>query len=110
MAATAAATYPAPRSALPWHQIGGDALYLVTGALLSTVAFTIWITGITLSLTLGLLIIGFPIVLLTFAASRLLAAVERRRAAFVLGEPLTADYKRMPAGHRIGPRLRVATL
>jgi signal transduction histidine kinase len=110
MAATAAATSPAPRSALPWHQIGGDALYLVTGALLSTVAFAIWITGITLSLTLGLLIIGFPIVLLTFTAFRLLADVERRRAAFVFGEPLTADYKRMPAGHRIGPRLRVATL
>ena len=110
MAATAAASTPAPRSVARWHQIGADALYVFTGALASCVAFTVWLAGTTLSLTLGLLIIGFPIVLLTFATFRLLADLERRRAALVFGEPLMSHYRPMPAGHRIGPRLRAATM
>jgi signal transduction histidine kinase len=110
MAATAAATAPATRSTTRWHQVGADALYLLTGCLLSCVAFTVWVTGLTLSLTLGLLIVGFPVVLLTFATFRLLADMERRRAALVFGEPLDAAYRPMPEGRRISPRLRAAAL
>ena len=110
MAATAAASTPAPTSVARWHQIGADALYLLTGGLAACVAFTVWVTGIALSLSLGLLIIGIPVVLLTFAAFRLLADLERKRAGLVFGEPLMSDYRPLPKGHRIGPRLRVATM
>jgi signal transduction histidine kinase len=110
MAATAAASSPAPRPApVPrLQQIGADALYLVLGFVASVVAFTVWITGVTLSLSLGLLIIGFPIVLLTFASFRLLADLDRRRAALVFGEPLMSDYRALPQVRRFMPRLKVA--
>jgi signal transduction histidine kinase len=113
MAATAAMPAPAPRTSTFWRRFGREALYLLTGTVAASVAFTVWITGISLSLTLGLLIIGFPIVLLTFVTFRLLADVERRRAALVLGEPLMSDYRPVPAterGRRLMPRLRAAAL
>jgi signal transduction histidine kinase len=113
MAATAAMPAPAPRTSTFWRRLGNEALYLLTGSIAAAVAFCVWVTGITLSLTLGLLIIGFPIVLLTFMTFRLLADVERRRAALVLGEPLMADYRPAPAterGRRLMPRLRTAAL
>jgi signal transduction histidine kinase len=109
MAVTAAARRRAPRTAERARRIGTDALYLLLGFCSAIVAFTVWITGVTLSLSLGLLIIGFPIIVLTFAAFRLLADLERRRAALVFGEPLTAHYKPAPRG-RLSARLRAATL
>jgi signal transduction histidine kinase len=110
MAATAAATAPAPATPARLARIGNEALYVLTGLVGSTIAFGVWIAGVTLSLTLGLLIVGFPIVLLTFATFRALADVERRRAALVLGAPLVSDYRRAPAGRRIGRRLHAALL
>ena len=70
MAASAAATVPAQTPAARLRQIGADALYLLLGFVMSIVAFTVWVTGVSLSLSLGLLIIGFPIVLATFACFR----------------------------------------
>jgi signal transduction histidine kinase len=112
MAATAAASSPAPTTApVPrLQQIGADALYLLLGCVASVVAFTVWVTGVTLSLSLGLLIIGFPVVLLTFSAFRVLAGLERRRAALVFGEPLMSDYRPLPQIRRFMPRLKVAAL
>jgi signal transduction histidine kinase len=107
MVATAAASPPAPDAAARVRRIGHDALYLLLGYAMSIVVFTVWVTGVTLSLSLGLLIIGLPIILLMFATFRLLADVERQRAALVFGEPLPADYKPSPGG-RLGPRLRAA--
>jgi signal transduction histidine kinase len=112
MAATAAATSPAPTTApVPrLQQIGADALYLLLGFVASIVAFTVWVTGVSLSLSLGLLIIGFPIVLLTFTAFRGLAELDRRRAALVFGEPLPSAYRPLPEVRRFMPRLKVAAV
>ena len=110
MAATVAATAPAPAAPVGLARLGNDALYLLTGLFGSIVAFTVWLTGVTLSLTFGLLIIGFPVVLLTFATFRVLADVERRRAALVLGAPLVSDYRRKPADRRMGRRLHAAAV
>jgi signal transduction histidine kinase len=110
MAITATASTPAPtRSSARARRFGLDALYLLLGFASSIVVFTVWITGVALSLSLGLLIIGFPIILLTFAAFRLLADLERRRAALVFGAPLEGVYKAWPRG-RLSARLRAATL
>jgi signal transduction histidine kinase len=108
MAVSAAATAPAQTPAERLRQIGGDALYLLLGLGTSVVAFVVCVTGITLSLTLGLLILGFPVVLLTFACCRWLAEVERRRAALVFGAPIAADYRRPPADSRLAVRLKAA--
>jgi signal transduction histidine kinase len=108
MAVSAAATAPAQTPAARLRQIGADALYLLLGLISSIVAFTIWVTGVTLSLTLGLLIVGFPVVIATFAVFRLLADLERKRAALVFGTPIVAAYRPSPADGRLASRLRSA--
>jgi signal transduction histidine kinase len=108
MAVSAAASVPAQTPTARLRQIGGDALYLLLGLGTSVVAFTCCVTGITLSLTLGLLILGFPVVLLTFACCRWLAGIERRRAALVFGRPIAADYRPAPADGRLAARLKAA--
>jgi signal transduction histidine kinase len=108
MAVSAAATTPAQTPSARLRQIGADALYLLLGLASSIVAFTVWITGVTLSLTLGLLIIGFPIVIATFWCFRILADLERKRAALVFGTPLTSAYRPAPADGRFASRLRAA--
>jgi signal transduction histidine kinase len=108
MAAAAAPTAPALTSAARLRRMGGDALYLLTGFATSIVAFTVWVTGVTLSLTFGLLIVGFPVVLATFAVFRWLADLERRRAALVFGEPLISDYRRPAGDRRLAARLKAA--
>jgi signal transduction histidine kinase len=108
MAASAAVTSPAQTPAARLRQIGGDALYLLTGLASSIVVFTVWISGVTLSLTLGLLIIGFPIMLATFWSFRLLADLERKRAALVFGIPIASAYRPAPPDGRFASRLRSA--
>jgi signal transduction histidine kinase len=108
MAVSAVATTPAQTPAARLRQIGADALYLLTGLVTSIVAFCVWLTGVTLSLTLGLLIIGFPIVLATFWCLGLLADFERKRAALVFGTPLASAYRPTPSDGRFGSRLRAA--
>ena len=108
MAASAVASFPAQTSGARLRRIGADALYLVLGFVMSIVAFTVWVTGVALSLSLGLLIIGFPIVILTFACFRWLADLERLRAALVFGEPLPSAYRPAPPDGRIASRLKAA--
>jgi signal transduction histidine kinase len=108
MAVSAAASAPAQTPAAWLRRIGGEALYLQLGCCMAIVALTVSVTGIALSLSLGLLIIGFPVVLLTFACCRWLAGVERRRAALVLGAPIAAAYRPPPADRRLAARLKAA--
>jgi signal transduction histidine kinase len=107
MAVSAAVPAPAQTPAARLRQLGADALYLLTGLVTSIVAFTVWITGVTLSLSLGLLIVGFPIVLASFWCFRLLADLERRRAALVFGLPIASAYRPARDG-RFASRLKTA--
>ena len=107
MAVSAAATAPAQTPAARLKQLGGDALYLLTGFVTSIVAFTVWVCGVTLSLSLGLLIIGFPIVIASFWCFRLLADLERKRAALVFGLPIASAYRPARDG-RLATRLKTA--
>jgi signal transduction histidine kinase len=108
MAVSAAATAPAQTPAARLRQIGADALYLALGFITSIVAFAVWITGVTLSLTLGLLIVGFPVVIATFWVFRLLSDIERKRAALVFGTPIVSAYRPAPADGRLPSRLKSA--
>jgi signal transduction histidine kinase len=55
--------------------------------------FTVVVTGWSLAVGLTITLIGLPMALLTIGVSRALAAVERRRAALVLGRPIDARYR-----------------
>jgi signal transduction histidine kinase len=90
-------------SAARLRRLGAEAAYLALGLLSGTLAFCVWITGVTLSITLALLIVGLPVVLATFALFRLLAELERKRAGLVLGAPIPSAY-RVHEGH-LGRRL-----
>jgi signal transduction histidine kinase len=104
MAAAAAVSRPVPIGGRRARRLAYDAAYLLTGALAGLVGFAAWLAGTVLSLTLGLMIIGFPVIVGTFTCFRGLANVERRRAALVLGAPLASVYR--PAEGRIAERLK----
>jgi hypothetical protein len=76
-----------------------DNLYLATSLPLAIVAFTVVVLGVSLSLGLAVLSVGVVVALATFGAARLLGDVERRRAATVLGAPIT------PTRRPVGPGL-----
>ena len=107
MAATAAMSVPAQTPAARLRQIGGDAAYLALGFVMACVVFVVWVIGVTLSLSLGLLIVGFPVVIASFYCFRRLADVERHRAALVLGAPIAGIYRQLPQ-RRVGARLKAA--
>jgi signal transduction histidine kinase len=78
--------------------------YVLLGMVAAVVGFAAVLLGTLLSLTLGLMIVGFPVILGTFLALGVLADLERRRAALVFGAPLAASYR--PAGGRTPSRVK----
>ena len=109
MAATATANPPAQRTATRLQQLGADALYLLLGLVASIVAFTVWVTAVSVTLSLIILIIGLPLVMLSFAVFRALCDVERKRAALVLGEAIGSSYRPLPPLSTFFQRLRVVS-
>jgi|GEM_PF-3314383 hypothetical protein len=70
-----------------------DATYLIFTLLTSIVALVVWVTAVTLSLTLGILVIGLPIVLAAGYAMRWTADLDRRNASLVFGRPVRGHYR-----------------
>jgi Putative sensor len=70
-----------------------DAAYLTCTLLTSIAAFVVWVTAVTLSLTLGILIIGLPIVLGAVYVMRWTAELDRQNAALVFGRPVRGHYR-----------------
>jgi hypothetical protein len=70
-----------------------ETVYLTAGLLTSIVAFSVWIAGVTLSLTLAVFIVGLPIMLLTAVAFRWTAELDRRNASFLLGRRVRGRYQ-----------------
>jgi signal transduction histidine kinase len=83
---------------------GRDALYLTIGLATSVLAFVVWVSGVTLTVSLAVFIVGLPVFLLSAAAFRWTAELDRRNAALALGEPLRASY-RDHSGERFLTRL-----
>jgi signal transduction histidine kinase len=109
MAVTAAASSPAPTTSTRARRIGADALYVLLGLVASIMAFTVWITAVSVTLSLIILIIGLPLMLLSFGLFRVMCDVERRRAELVFGEPIDSYYRPVPRGTRFGERLRIVS-
>ena len=53
----------------------------------------LWITALSLSLSLAVFVIGLPVMLFSAGAFRWLADLDRRNAALVLGRPLRGHYR-----------------
>jgi uncharacterized membrane protein (DUF485 family) len=70
-----------------------DATYLTFTLLTSIVAFVVWVTAVTVSLSLGILVIGLPVVLGSVFVMRWTAELDRRNAALVFGRPVRGHYR-----------------
>ena len=68
-----------------------DLLFHLAGFVLANVGLTLWITGVTVSLSLAITYVGLVIGLGTLLACRWFARLERRRAAIV-GERIEERY------------------
>ena len=75
-----------------------DLIYVVAALQWGAIALAVWITGLTVSLTLSITYVGLPLLLLSFAVFRWMCEVERRRAAWVLGKPVKAHYRPLGSG------------
>src|SRR6266516_4046644 len=81
---------------------GREAAYLTIGLATSVVAFAVWVTMVTLSLTLAVFVIGLPIMLLSAVAFRWTAELDRWNATFLLGRAVRGRYQ----DHRADTLLR----
>jgi signal transduction histidine kinase len=85
-----------------------DFAFHCVGLVTSVVAFTLWVTGVSVTLGLAVLIVGLLVALIFFWMFRWFARLERRRAALVLGEPIPERYRRGEPGAGWFARLRAA--
>jgi signal transduction histidine kinase len=74
-------------------QAARDLAYLSIGGLTAILAFCVWVTAVSVTLSLIVFIIGLPLYLLSVIAFRWTAELDRRNAALLLGRPLRATYK-----------------
>ncbi len=75
---------PIPRPAV----MAADFTYLALGLPLGILTFTVVLTGLSLGAGLAITLAGLPILLVTLLAVRALAALERKRAHWLLGIPI----------------------
>src|SRR3954447_15523973 len=81
-----------------------DAAYLTLGLLTSLLAFGVWVTALTLSLTLAILIVGIPVIIGSAYVMRWTAELDRQNAALVFGRPVRGHY-RSHRGRSLGTRV-----
>jgi Putative sensor len=72
---------------------GREAAYLTAGLLTSIVAFTVWVTAVTLSLSLALFIVGLPIMMASAVVFRWVAELDRHNVSFFLGRRVRGRYQ-----------------
>ena len=72
---------------------GREAAYLTAGLLTSILALTVWITCVTLSLSLAVFIIGLPIMLASAYVFRWAAEIDRQSVSLFLGRKVRGRYQ-----------------
>jgi Putative sensor len=82
---------PIPRPAV----MARDFTYLVLGLPIGIAAFTLVLTGLSLGAGLAITLAGIPVLLLTLLVVRGIAAIERSRANWLLGEPIAGRERRL---------------
>ena len=96
---SSAATAPGPVRAV-LTRAARDTAYLTIGLLTSSLAFCVWVTGVSLSLSLIIFIVGLPVAAGTAIAFRWTAELDRRNAAWLLGRPVPGRYRELEGGLR----------
>jgi len=77
-----------------------ETAYLTIGLLTSSLALTVWVVGVSLSLSLIVFVVGLPVAAGTAIACRWTAELDRRNAARLLGRPVRARYRELGHGLR----------
>jgi signal transduction histidine kinase len=72
-----------------WRELA----YLLSGLLMSIVTFVVLVTLLSVGVSLLITLVGLPILLASAYVNRWFAAVERRRAGFVLRERIEERYR-----------------
>jgi signal transduction histidine kinase len=109
MSATAApAARPDRRLRSAPARWGRELAFHGAGLVTSVVGFTLWVTGVSVTLSLAITVIGLLTALAFFWTFRWFARVERRRAALVLPAPIPERYRRGQPGASWFARLRAA--
>ena len=87
-----------------------DRVFHLTGVLTATVGMTVWIVGVSTSLSLAITYFGLVVALGTLLGCRWFARLERGRAGIALGSPHPEHYVRSsppsassPGGESAGP-------
>lgn len=70
-----------------------EAAYLTAGLFTSVLAFTVWVTCVTLSVTLAVFIIGLPIMLASAYVFRWTAELDRETVSLFLGRKVRGRYQ-----------------
>jgi hypothetical protein len=70
-----------------------EAGYLTAGLLTSIVAFAVWVTAVTVSLSLSVFIVGLPVMLVAAVAFRWAADLDRRNVSMFLGRSVRGRYQ-----------------
>jgi signal transduction histidine kinase len=86
---------------------GRDFAFHSVGFVTSVIGFTVWVTAVSVTLSLLIFVIGFAVALGSFYAFRWFARLERRRAALVLGAPIQERYRPVPRGSGWFHRLKL---
>jgi hypothetical protein len=89
----------------PLHTAGRDLLYVLAVLPLSIIGFTIWVTGVSVTLSLAVLVVGALAGLGTVALVRVAADWDRRLAGWYRGAPITPSY-RPTRGGELWPTLK----
>src|SRR5262245_11556643 len=76
------------------RRIGGDLAYLVAMLALSVLAFVVWVTGLTVTLSLLLFVVGFLVWIGTAYLFRWTVAIDRALAGWSRGERIAGFYRR----------------
>ncbi len=87
---------------------GRDLLYVLAMLAASIVEFAVWATGLSVSASLLVLVIGALVWLATAWTFRLAAGVDRRTAGWYRRRPIRGDY-RQPRDRALLSRVRVVT-
>jgi hypothetical protein len=103
----AAARTARPRTRL-LHTAGRDLAYVLAVLPLSIAGFAIWVTGLSVTLSLAVLVVGALAWLGTVAAVRLAADWDRRLAGWYRGARITPSYLPTRASE-LGPTLKTVS-